>query len=95
MPITVELRTEFANTEAEERLVGINLPSELPGDLRFELLKWLDPWGDTVFNRGQCQALVAEIALAESTFGCDLTALRKLAERAALEPHTYLAFIGD
>ncbi len=95
MPITVELRTEFANHEPEERLVGIGLPGQLFGDLRFELLKWIDPWGDTVFNRGQCQALVAEITQAESIFRCDLTALRRLAERAALEPHAYLVFIGD
>lgn len=96
MPITVELWTALSSPNVEDRVVGVVLPRDLEGDVRFELLKWVDPWGDTVFNRAQCRSLVAELLRAEEIFGSDVfSRLVRLAERAASEPHLYLVFIGD
>lgn len=96
MPITVELWTELTNPIVEGQVLAISLPRELATDLRFPLLKWVDPWGDTVFNRAQCAELVAELELASEVFGDDgLAPVLALAGRAASEPHSYLVFIGD
>ena len=66
----------------------------------FPMLFHVDPFGDTIFNRGQVGALLAEIdvlrsrepveerwrALDELTYLCHLSRQR---------PHRYLWFIGD
>jgi hypothetical protein len=102
MPLTVELWTELTNPTVEGRVVGVKLPRDLATDDHFHLLKWVDPWGDTVFNRAQCSDLVAELALAcdhfeKGTFAemKALAEVKALAERAAAEPHSYLVFVGD
>ena len=102
MPLTVELWTELTDPTVEARVVHVRLPRSTETDRRFELLKWVDPWGDTVFNRAQCSDLVAELALACDDFGDGVPAgvealmkVKALAERATSEPHSYLVFIGD
>lgn len=101
MPLTVELWTELSDPTVEARVVHVRLPRSTNTDPRFQLLKWVDPWGDTVFNRAQCSDLVAELALACESVDdapADVKALvevKTLAERAASEPHSYLVFVGD
>lgn len=70
------------------------------GDPDFPLLRWVDPYGDTVFNRRQAEALLEELArLQRPDLGAReaaaLARLRKLAEHCAREPHLYLRFRGD
>jgi hypothetical protein len=69
MPITVELWTELSEPIVEARVIDVTIPMEVATDQRFPLLKWVDPWGDTVFNGAQCAALVAELVLAGELFG--------------------------
>jgi hypothetical protein len=102
MPLTVELWTELTDPTIEERVVHVRLPRSTASDGRFQLLKWVDPWGDTVFNSAQCFDLVAELALACESVDDEepahlkaLVDVKALAERAASEPHSYLVFIGD
>lgn len=83
-------------------MLHVRLPRCTATDGRFKLLKWVDPWGDTVFNRAQCSELVAELALARESVDDDepgdfkaLADVMALAERAASEPHSYLVFVGD
>lgn len=96
MPITVEVWTELAEPELDGRLTGFRIPAEVSGNERFPLLRWVDPWGDTVFNRAQCRALVLELdVLAAQTGDEVIREIRELAERVAAEPHLYLVFIGD
>lgn len=100
MLITVELWTELTDPTIEDRVLHVRLPRSTATDGRFQLLKWVDPWGDTVFNRAQCADLVAELALACESLDDDgalkaLVEVKSLATRAASEPHSYLVFIGD
>jgi hypothetical protein len=102
MPLTVELWTELANPVVEAQVLGVRLPKDVATNERFHLLKWVDPWGDTVFNRAQCSELVSELELACELLGEDdlievraLTEVKVLAEHASAEPHSYLVFVGD
>ena len=73
------------------------LPSE---DHSYHYLRFIDWYGDTVFNRLQIPCFISEWdILAESAQTPDETALltriRELAIRCAQEPHLYLRFSGD
>ncbi len=65
------------------------------------LLRYVDPYGETVFNGMQAADLVAEIErLATSNNATNLERrgldrLRVMAERCRDSPHLYLWFIGD
>ncbi len=96
MPINVELWTELANPQIELGLEGLVLPDEVWTDARFDVLKWVDPYGDTVFNRAQCGRLIEELRyLGDRPSDVKLAHLRELAMRALGEVHTYLVFVGD
>ena len=63
-------------------------------------LRFIDPWGDTIFNQIQLPDLLAELKLeiAEpSNKDClgHLTRAVQLIERAQDQIHTYIKFIGD
>jgi len=64
------------------------------------LLKYLDPWGDTVFNQAQADDLLADIVQAKEAnprtplFDI-LSELEPLVERLSRETHAYLWFVGD
>ena len=64
------------------------------------LLKYLDPWGDAIFNRAQADDLATDIrAVKEANPGTALFALlsdiEPLVERLSREVHVYLWFVGD
>jgi hypothetical protein len=64
------------------------------------LLKYLQPWGDTVFNQTQADDLHADIAAAMNARAGTplvdlLTEIKPLVSRLSRETHAYLWFIGD
>jgi hypothetical protein len=81
----------------------ISLPTEvLPSvvDERFGFLRFVDPYGDTVFNRLQMPQVLQELKLLETiVHESDQLKLIKEIEGLAFVcqkgPHLYLKFIGD
>ena len=69
-------------------------------DSRFTCLRFVDPYGDTVFNHLQVRAILDELSQLElvckdhSVRGM-IGQLRTLADRCLSEPHLYLKLIGD
>jgi hypothetical protein len=70
-------------------------------DDRFPLLRHVDLYGDTIFNRSQCRQVLCELELLEKSekhqpdiVAC-LNQLKKLARKCDAEPHLYLKFMGD
>jgi hypothetical protein len=64
------------------------------------LLKYLVPWGDTVFNQAQAGDLESDIANVKRTANDSqlvelLTAIEPLVSQLSAETHAYLWFIGD
>jgi len=61
--------------------------------------RFIDPYGDTVFNRLQLPLFIEEIhsleSSASSTQRGRLAEVRALAEFALALPHRYLKFVGD
>ncbi len=82
---------------------AVDVPTDLlarPGDARFTCLRFVDPYGDTVFNRLQLPYLLEDLHLiAEScntAYHKDaIRLLEELIERCRAEPHLYLRLIGD
>ena len=62
-------------------------------------LRFIDPYGDTVFNRGQSTTLLEELKVvrvtADSTAAAYIDNVLRLANTAARSPHHYVRFIGD
>jgi hypothetical protein len=63
-------------------------------------LRFIDAWGDTVFNQAQITVLLEELRLAERTqseseIKAHLGKVVRLVERALDQTHTYIKFIGD
>ncbi len=82
---------------------GIDVPAGLiarPDDLRFSCLRFVDPFGDTLFNRVQLPALLDDLRTLRGS--CDvarheplLREVEALIERCRAEPHLYLRLVGD
>jgi len=71
-----------------------------PDDVRFACLRFVDPYGDTIFNRLQLPPLLDDLRLLRQCGNGseDEAALRQveaLIERCRAEPHLYLRLIGD
>jgi len=69
-------------------------------DTRFSLLRFIDPYGDTLFNRLQIPVVLNDLRLLKTIAGsCDqqdlIQRIERLAEMSQKEPHLYLKFIGD
>ncbi len=69
-------------------------------DKSFACLRFIDPYGNTVFNILQMDAVIDELdRLADAHTGKEsqtlLGEIRKLAEFSKKHPHQYLVFIGD
>jgi hypothetical protein len=63
-------------------------------------LRFVDPWGDTIFNQNQIPVLLAELrAVASASTQPELHAhieqLVDLVEQSVEQMHTYIKFIGD
>jgi hypothetical protein len=71
-----------------------------PDDTTSRCLRYIDWYGDTVFNRRQAGDLLEELQLLpEKAHGEEekelLNQIIELARRCAREPHLYLKFSGD
>ena len=74
------------------------LPSE--DDNSFHLIRYVDRYGNTLFNGIQMNDLRLDLALLErrATNAADrqiIAAIKELTQRCEEEPHRYLKFIGD
>ena len=70
------------------------------GDPRFPMLRYIDPYGNTIFNGQQMYPLLEELdRLAEEFSSVEETDLlahvRELAVHCRDHPHEFLRFIGD
>lgn len=62
----------------------------------FKLLHYLDPYGDTIFNRYQIDDLIIDLErLNEPSADTIISQIISLARRCKDETHTYLSFNGD
>jgi hypothetical protein len=99
-PIHVDLRTEAGDVLArldDPCLFRDILPRH--DDRSFACLRFVDPWGDTVFNRAQANELLAEldrIQLPPDIAGLRewVAELRALVERCATDVHLYIRCTG-
>ena len=97
--ITVQIQTEQGTLEAGPILWE---RPPLPGvdDTRFACLRFVDPYGDTVFNQLQIPVVLQDLRLLATTpLGKDqLSQIRGIEARIEAyvqNPHFYLRFIGD
>jgi hypothetical protein len=65
-----------------------------------QLLRYIVPWGDAMFNQAQAPALLDDISIcvdldSGSPLSRHLLEIQCLVERLASETHAYLWFIGD
>lgn len=102
MGLNVVLETERGEPLEEvgdpTNLLHRLLPSQ--DDPSYKYLRFIDWYGDTIFNRLQIEPFLAEWqrllnkarTIEESAL---LEEIKRLAERCRSEPHTYLKFYGD
>ena len=101
MGIDVELQDENGNSLQTIRDPQSVLAHVLPDadDETFVCLRFIDPFGDTTFNRQQCALAADELrCVADDASGearAHLGDVERLARQAATEVHLYLKFIGD
>jgi len=97
------IRVVVQDEQGKETSTGVDLPSSMlphPSDTRFICLRFVDPYGDAIFNRLQIPIVVEELNLLKGTLQDQeeatlLERVKILAERCRNEPHLYLRFIGD
>jgi hypothetical protein len=110
VPILVQLRTERGGVVG-----GLPDPAggtfdaagdfdrllERAGDSALQLLRYVDPYGDTEFNHLQMEDLLVDIATIaglgdlKPVKARGLDRLRVLAERCKVSANLYLWFVGD
>jgi len=59
------------------------------------MLRSIDPYGNTIFNRLQVQVLLGELEQVRNRPGVQIDGLVYLCHLALGRPHRYLWFIGD
>jgi hypothetical protein len=103
MAIVVVLQDENCNNisdiiEDPQGVIALSLPNI--SDRTYCCLRFIDPYGDTIFNRIQAIIMVEEWDKLEQSFSNQNAEtlwvdIRKLIVQCSEEPHTYLRFIGD
>ncbi len=103
MTMSVVLQDERCNDVSETvhdplGVIAASLPH--PSDSTYGCVRFIDPYGDTIFNRLQAAVMVEEwdrLKLAFSERGAEAlwTEVRELIVRCSEEPHTYVRFVGD
>jgi hypothetical protein len=71
-----------------------------PGDPRFTCLRFVDPYGDTVFNSLQLAPLLGDLRLLrespdDSQHELLFRQIEAMIELCRTEPHLYLKLVGD
>src|SRR6266581_638932 len=101
MGLTISLISENGNvhdtiTDERNSLHKI-LPA--PDDASYCCLRFIDWYGDTVFNRIQMETVLDELERITQGHQAEdatlISAIKKLAMRCLSEPHLYLKFCGD
>ncbi len=101
MGINVQLRSEggeiFEQVYDLDNALSLATQRELT---ETRLLKYLVPWGDSVFNQAQAVDLDRDVSeLLQTRLDRDLKAVlqhaRPLLERLGSDAHLYLWFVGD
>ena len=103
MGIEVVLQDERCNSISETMhdpggVIALSLPDV--ADAAYSCVRYVDRYGDTVFNTLQAAAMIGEWDRLKRLFSeRDAVTLwadiRGLIVRCSGEPHTYLKFIGD
>jgi hypothetical protein len=102
MGLAVTVETEDGNRVAEVLDSANILHRLLPShdDATYHCLRYVDWYGDTVFNRLQMEAVLPELdrirlGARESGERELVDRVKELAHRCQAEPHLYLKFYGD
>ena len=96
MAITVRLETERGDELATVGGDGtIEDLAARAADESFTCWRFVDPYGDTVFNAAQAVVVLEELDRLVAAGGSETPGLRSLAERCRDEVHLYLRFVGD
>jgi hypothetical protein len=93
---TVQLKSE--NGDVLDEFMLLRLPIKqvpAPHDRTSPVLRFVDPYGDTILNSSQAAALVAELNETEASDQEQHQRLIEMASRCAGEVHEYLWFVGD
>ncbi len=102
MTIDIELQDEngdVIDSISDDRILTFKLIPPLT-DKKSVLLRFVDPYGDTVFNNLQASDLKAEIenklgAVTDNELQEYWRKVVRLVDKLASESHLYLKFIGD
>jgi hypothetical protein len=96
--IRIVLQDEMGNEVSQ----GVDVPSNLLtrlDDSRFSCLRFVDPYGDTVFNRVQAAALLEDLRLLRNCenhpHDAAIQEIEELVRHCQEEPHLYIKLIGD
>jgi hypothetical protein len=94
MTLTISLEDETRKTI---QILNCELVIESNIDLSsFKLLRYLDAYGDTIFNRIQIDDLLIDLKkLDELATNTIIKQVIELAERCKAQVHSYLCFNGD
>jgi len=102
MPMTIRLQDESGEVIDEVHDTKGILVSRFPllTDQSYHCLRFIDPYGDTYFNRIQIDAYLSEWdrllgKVAEKEIKDLYMRIKALAQRCQQEPHLYLKFVGD
>jgi len=101
MPIKVILQTVDGNRQDEVLDANCALAKIWPvRDSTFPLLQYVDPYGNSIFNRQQMHQVVEELDVLLSRVLTDeqkeiLLRVRGLAAKCKDRPHLFLRFRGD
>jgi hypothetical protein len=96
--LTDEKGNEIAAVAGDTHLLDAPLAS-LDGE-KYQCVRFIDPYGDTIFNRLQMPRLLVEwhavdAAVTDPAARSVSQQIRGLIERGSREPHLYLRFYGD
>jgi hypothetical protein len=96
--LETESDEQLERLEDRKNLLHRILPS--PGDSSYQLLRYIDSYGDTSFNRLQIAPLLQEIEqLSSSALSVEekqlISDIKRLPRHCQIGPHLYLKFYGD
>lgn len=94
--------TVILENEEREQIESLNIEYvskvlfDASNNEAFKLVKYLDPYGDTIFNHLQMDDLILDFKkLQNLRYDENVERVIQLAVKCKLEPHTYLVFYGD
>ena len=95
--IESETGEKIAELLDEKGIVARLMPTD---NARFLLLRYVDPYGNTVFNRKQMEQILVELEQIKRVSRASeeierVLQLADMARRCQSEPHLYLKFYGD